>query len=73
MQPTASLTTQPYRKFNFAPNVRYWLWVRVKGGKQKYFLEQVSEPGAKIQCRECNTFAIVRIHVQMFQAMSVQI
>ena len=39
---------------------------------QKYFLEQVSEPGAKIQCRECNTFGIVRIHVQMFHAMSVQ-
>ena len=26
----------------------------------------------KCKCRECNTFAMVRIHAQMFQAMSVK-
>ena len=29
-------------------------------------------PKCKCSCCECNTFALVRIHVQMFQAMSVK-
>ena len=46
-------------------------------GENPQFLQQVqksyfpshSHPVQKCKCRECNTFAIVQIHVQMFQAM----
>ena len=36
---------------------------------EKSYLHSHSHPVQKCKCRECNTFAIVQIHVQMFQAM----
>ena len=39
---------------------------------EKSYLPSHWHPVPKCKCRECNTFAMVRIHVQMFQAMSVK-
>ena len=36
---------------------------------EKSYLHSHSHSVQKCKCRECNTFAIVQIHVQMFQAM----
>ena len=38
---------------------------------EKSYLHSHWHPVPKCKCRECNTFAMVRIHVQMFQAMSI--
>ena len=39
---------------------------------EKSYLPSHWHPLPKCKCRECNTFAMVRIHEQMFQAMSVK-
>ena len=39
---------------------------------EKSYLHSHWHPVPKCKCRECNTFAMVQIHEQMFQAMSVK-
>ena len=38
----------------------------------KLYLHSHWHPVPKCKCRECNTFAMARIHEQMFQTMSVK-
>ena len=39
---------------------------------EKSHLHSHWHPVPKCKCRECNTFAMVRIHAQIFPAMSVK-
>ena len=45
---------------------------RVVTQDEKSYLHSYWHPVPKCKCRECNTLAMVRIHEQMFQTMSVK-
>ena len=49
--------------------MRDYLTNRTQTQDEKSYLHSHSHPVPKCKCRECITFAIVQIHVQMFQAM----
>ena len=53
-------------------NVRIHLDLYVYTQGEKSYWHSHSHPVQKCKCRECNTFAIVQIHVQMFQAMPIK-
>ena len=48
--------------------VRFPILLRFSQDKKSYL-----HPVPNCKCRECNTFAIVQIHVQMLQAMPFEI